>query len=270
MESKPTGKKYSRKEAQNKFMGRLAEMVPRCWDDLVKLEVQGFPDSPEELEFILEWQRRWNLIEVPGILIHWMSEDGEIELPSFGENVPGKRALSRHVRANHEWGGRGGWITHQAKMTLLAARWNRDAGMPALCTFRTATEPFLAHDDLTSLLGDPALLTELHWDPSQESAEEARTRILNTMNGLLKTAMHTVEVNRGKLKTIPDRHFDHLIRCQVLEESQGSVAKSSGLARRRVLAYVSETADFIGLELRDGKEKAGRPRKPRYRSVRID
>ena len=117
--------------------------------------------------------------------------------------------------------------------------------------------------DLSYFMGADSLF---HWDPVTERRADAEARLLEVVGERLRTAMDTREddMNRMGVMTLDHlvqkrtmRHFEWLVRYQMLEQSTYSMSKLTGIQTGHLLKPIAETAKLVGLELRE-KGKPGR------------
>lgn len=97
------------------------------------------------------------------------------------------------------------------------------------------------------------------FDPRSESVDDAAARMLPELERRFRqTLEYMVGVDDG-IEAAPtwyarlpaDRHFDWLIRYQLMGESMLGIAKAEGIDRRHISRRIHGTADLIGLKLRE-------------------
>lgn len=273
---------FSRNEARDMFMSRVAALVPRCFSELCSpagLELAAvarerlvqawlgdgsgmahFEADQAVRAYIREWQQRWNLTAVPDHV-----SKRELSVPTW-------RELS--ARERDRWKGSSSeisWIEQVAEKTLRSWIENEKSGEPVPSTFEPVSRPSermlsTAHhgepmswdaksETLLPYLVNDDGLDLLRWNPATERRADAMKRL----SRLLDDALDAIE-SRYPSVDIQDVHFDWLVRFQVKRprESQGDIACSAGLNKRRITEHVNELAALIGLEPRDGRLDGGR------------
>lgn len=105
------------------------------------------------------------------------------------------------------------------------------------------------------------------FDPRAETIDEAVSRMLPELERRFRQTLEYMAGIDDEVEAAPeydrvpaDRHFDWLIRYQLIGESMSGIANADGLDRRYVSRSIHGIADLIGLKLRP-RSPAGRPRK---------
>ncbi len=112
------------------------------------------------------------------------------------------------------------------------------------------------------------------WDPLTERWDDAERRILEEFAECLRTAMISRQLECSELPILDDtpkkrssRHFDWLVRFQMLGESRSQIAVRYGVARPQLGQAIAQTAELVGLELRP--QPGGRPKNKKARTIKI-
>jgi hypothetical protein len=276
-------------------MFRLHRLVPRCFaelcspaglelagvaQELLVRAVQGDATGQEHFEahqevqkHIRAWLARWNLVAVP------------INVSKGEQDVPEWRSLSERERKR--WKGSSSeysWIEDVADATLRYWVVNEKYGGPVPVTF-VARAPAAARTMMTTHHGEPfpwdmkayqlapylrsdGGLDLLLWNPRTETRADAKKRL----SRLLDNALDRIEREaawESPSRSIPDDHFDWLVRFQVKPQSQNDIAERVGLSRRHITRAVNDVAEYIGIEPRDGRRDGGRPSSKKPRTVKV-
>lgn len=138
--------------------------------------------------------------------------------------------------------------------SIRTVMWNISPGPKILFGGRPRYSTWNPLDlDLLDEDGEPGLT----WDPLTESRSDAETRNRGIFERLFREAMDKREREYREERTKQARekrnlqHFDWLVRYQVRLESFNGIAKATGLDRRGVTNAIKDTAEIVGLELRN-------------------
>ncbi|MCO5225340.1 MAG: hypothetical protein M9953_08390, partial [Thermomicrobiales bacterium] len=232
---------YDLEEARDRFMERVAALVPETLSDLVKKEgmdkyrahlaaqievtmgetsaTSGVVEVSAEAydSYVREWQERWGLIAAQ---VNRTWSDGSHRL-----SISEWRNLNKAERA--KWW-RFDWVTLRASKTL---NWFCNETPPPISFVGDA-------GNRSWSIWDGQVDLEAHslayhweyppaWNPKVESKSEAASRIGQMVNA----ALDAIEQEVWCGDPIPDLHFDMLVRYQVMGESQVQIARDLDLDR---------------------------------------
>lgn len=277
---------FSVAEARDLFMSRLHALEPACFaslctpagitlarnaleatlsqwaGDCTTSRAEAWEAGQAKHNYIKDWRRRWNLLnDTPPRLIDSHAR----------EWLDASRDPRRARSANTWMGIIAGATLHEYMIaekhgesvpTAFRPMAGVLTGKPALLVEDTVnghpvSVDIYAHPLALTLTSDSGLWG-LTWNPRVEQRAEARERLI----AMIDVALDRIESDVPSW-TILDAHLDLLVRFQVLKQSHNAIARDLGRDRSHVTRDINSCAAFIGLQLRDGRADAGRPRSRR-------
>ena len=215
------------------------------------------PPSPfDPLDgFIREWCQRWKLHE------HFAS------IPA--RNLLGRARQCRAVEQPDPLT----FVHDCAGVPLDPAEWEPIHRATAFFV----GDPQTGRREQVSGIGSGAKVTvevpELTWNPLEEMLPEALTRIVASIEPIVRS-----ELNRVRDEYIADgyqpvhakddtQHFEWLARYQILGETKRDIARAEGVSERHVRRELELTARLLGIHLRP--QRPGRPRRKTGHTIKI-
>lgn len=172
------------------------------------------------------------------------------------------------------------WIARSARLTLEAAneRYRRGETYDGPLVLDSSEVDASTHSDddgepiLAALLADGDDLGS--FDPRRETVNDATDRLLPELETRLRRVLQSIadddETLNDAMKPVSLKSanaYEWLVRYQVLGRSRNQIAEEDGVDRPNVSRAVSNTAQLIGLTLRE--QQGGRPPKPRAITKRV-